>query len=163
DDAKGVAELARCLRGLARVDEAQRLLDAWMAERPGTADIYLMRGQVAMDQGQAEAALEWFRRAEKLNPAAEKTQFQIAAALRALGREDEARDYEAKWRKRRELMTQLGELEKTAAKEPNNVAVRHEAGIIALKLGQENIGLRWLTAALKLDPRHRPTHQVLAD
>ncbi len=163
DDPKGVAELARCLRGLARVDEAQRILDAWLAERAGTLDIYLMRGQVAIDQAQPEAALKWSRKAEQLNPAAEKTQFQVAAALRALGRDDEARAYEEKWRTRRELATKLSELERTAEKEPNNVGVRHEAGVIALRLGQENAGLRWLGAALKIDPKHRPTHQVLAD
>ena len=28
---------------------------------------------------------------------------------------------------------------------------------------QDKVGLRWLASALKIDPKHRPTHQVLAD
>ena len=56
-----------------------------------------------------------------------------------------------------------GELQQLAAKDPRNIAVRHEAGTIALRLGQEDAGLRWLAAALQIEPKHRATHHVLAD
>ena len=46
---------------------------------------------------------------------------------------------------------------------PGNVAVHHEAGTIALRLGNEPAGMRSLAAALKLDPNHQPTHEFLAD
>ena len=125
--------------------------------------MYLIRGELALDQARPDEALDRYRRAEKLDPAAEKTQFHMAQALRALGRAEEAQAYEAKWRTHRELTSRLAELEKTAASEPANVAARHEAGVIALRLGRETAGLRWLAAVLKLDAKHRETHKVLAD
>ena len=42
-------------------------------------------------------------------------------------------------------------------------APRLEAGRILLRLGKAPEGLRLLRTALLEDPRHRPTHQALAD
>lgn len=41
--------------------------------------------------------------------------------------------------------------------------MRYEAGMIFLRNGFTQDGLRWLYTALDADPNHRPTHQALAD
>jgi tetratricopeptide (TPR) repeat protein len=159
----GVVALARCRRGLGQVEEARQALDAWLAGHEGTAEVFLLRGEVATDLNRPEEALDYCRRAEALAPAHEKTLYHLALALRALGRTEEANAYEQKWRSRQELTKRLQELEQVAAREPRNVSVRHEAGAAALRLGQEESGLRWLAGALQIDPGHRPTHEALAD
>jgi predicted Zn-dependent protease len=162
-DERGTVELARCHRALGHIEEARNVLDTWLADHAGGADVFLVRGQVAMDLNQSSEALDWFRKAEKLAPANDKIHFQLAQVLRALGRAAEGDEYEQKWTTHRQLTQRLGELQQLAAKEPRNVAVRHEAGAIALRLGQEDAGLRWLAGALQIDPKHRPTHEALAE
>lgn len=163
DDPAGVAVLGRCLRSLGRAEDARRFLDEWLITHSGTADVFLVRGEVAMDLGKAAEALRFFQQAQARAPAHEKIDFQLARALRALGRTEEANAHEEKWRVRNQLQERLKELEQLAPGQPQNVAIRYEAGTIALKLGNEPVGLRWLAAVLQIDPRHKATHQVLAD
>ena len=163
DDVQGVTELANCYRALGQIDDASRVLDDWLAKHAGNVDVYLLRGQVAMDVEKSESALDFFHRAEALAPGQEKTQYLLAVALRALGRAEEANPYEEKWRTYQELTAKLKQLAQVAAREPQNLAVRYEAGTIALRLGDDANGVRWLQSALKLDPNHRPTHAALAE
>jgi tetratricopeptide (TPR) repeat protein len=162
DDPAGAVALAGCHRSLARVEDARRVLDDWLTAHAGTPEAFLLRGEIALDLGRPQEALEFLRRSETLAPGNEKTDFQIAQALRALGQADEAAKYEAKWRERGELKERLKTLEETAAREPGNAAARHEAGTIALRLGDEPAAMRWFAEALKRDPAPRPTHETLA-
>jgi Tfp pilus assembly protein PilF len=41
--------------------------------------------------------------------------------------------------------------------------VLHECGVLSLRNGQEDQGVRLLTQALRKDPKHRPTHKALAE
>jgi tetratricopeptide (TPR) repeat protein len=165
DDPQGIAALAGCQRALGSAEDARRSLDDWLRGHTGTAEVFLVRGEAAMDLGNPEEALGFFRQAEALGPPAlrEKIDFQLAGALRAAGRPQEADGYEQKWRTRNQLRQRLKELEGTAAKEPQNVAARHEAGTISLRLDDEPAGMRWFASALKIDPSHKPTHQALAE
>lgn len=163
DDPAGVAELARALRGLARGQEARQRIDEFLSRRGGNVAMYLIRGDLAMDDGQAPEALTWYHRAEALAPHEERVIFQMAQALRAVGRSDEAQKYEKRWQDRRDLTNKLQEAQKRAALSPKDIEAHHEVGKTALVLGQESLGLRWLAEALKLDPNHRETHRVLAE
>jgi tetratricopeptide (TPR) repeat protein len=163
EDGAGARELAGCHRALGQVEEARRLLDGWLAEHRGTAEVYLLRGEVALDLGQPDEAVTFGRRAEALAPAQDKVLYHLARALRAQGRAKEAADYEGKWRERNQLAERLKELERKAAKEPRDVESRYEAGTIALRLGDETAGLRWFTSVLQRRPSHRPTHEALAE
>jgi tetratricopeptide (TPR) repeat protein len=54
-------------------------------------------------------------------------------------------------------------VEEAADRGPQDPAPRAEAGMILLRLGEEKEGLRWLRSALRVDPKHKPTHRALAD
>ncbi|MCX7702002.1 MAG: tetratricopeptide repeat protein [Gemmataceae bacterium] len=163
DDPAGLAEWARAMRGLARGSEARVRIDEFLSQHGGTAALYIVRGDLAMDDSQPGDALTWYRRAEAVAPNDEKVLFQIAQALRSLGRADDAQAYEKRWQARRDLTQRLNEAQQRASKNPRDLDARHEAGVSALQLGQESLGLRWLAEALKLDPDHRDTHRVLAE
>ena len=51
-----------------------------------------------------------------------------------------------------------GPLQKT----PNDPAVHHEIGMIALRAGQPIEALRWFQSSLQVGPNYLPTHQILA-
>lgn len=163
DDPAGLAEWARAMRGLTRGPEARERIDEFLSRRGGTANLYLTRGDLAMDDGQPGDALSWYRRAEAVAPNEEKVLFQIAQALRSLGRIDDAQLYEKRWQAQRDLTQRLAEAQQRASKNPKDLEAHLEAGVTALKLGQESLGLRWLAEVLRLDPDHRETHRVLAE
>ncbi|MFL5338781.1 MAG: tetratricopeptide repeat protein [Gemmataceae bacterium] len=163
DDEQGALVLAECYRALGRAEDARRTIDDWTAAHTGTADLLVVRGRADMDLGRPEEALADLRRAEALAPTRADLPFLLAQALRAAGRADEATGYEATFRQREELARRLEIAQAIAAKDPNDVTSRYEAGIVALRLGQEAAGLHWLNAAVRLDPTHRPSHEALAE
>ena len=158
EERAGARAVAGCHRALGQVEEARRLLDDWLAAHKGTAEVYLLHGEMALDQGKPDEAVSFARRAEAQAPAQEKVFFHLARALRAQGRAKEAAEYEGKWRERRRLAERLKELEQKIAKGPRDVESRYEAGTIAMRLGDETAGLRWFTSVLQQAPDHRPTH-----
>src|SRR5262245_15954578 len=66
--AEVVLGLARCRQDLAEPDEAERLLDALLAEQPRHAEALVERGRVALRKGQPDRAEGWFREAVALAP-----------------------------------------------------------------------------------------------
>ena len=46
---------------------------------------------------------------------------------------------------------------------PNDPNLHYELGIIYLRNGKPDVGVRWLYSALKVDPNHHPSHQALGD
>jgi Tfp pilus assembly protein PilF len=63
--------------------------------------------------------------------------------------------------KRDEL--RLRELLAQHAKEARNASLRYEIGTIYLRKQSDSDALHWFSAALQIDPNHRPTHAALAD
>jgi uncharacterized protein HemY len=46
---------------------------------------------------------------------------------------------------------------------PNDPNLHYELGVIYLRNGKPESGLRWLYSALRLDPAHQSSHQALSD
>ena len=62
-----------------------------------------------------------------------------------------------------ERFERLEDLKKQLLKDPENTALRFEAGTVCLELHREEEAARWFQSVLRLDPRHVPTHKTLAD
>jgi predicted Zn-dependent protease len=60
-------------------------------------------------------------------------------------------------------LKRIDEVLKEVLRAPDDPSLRSEAGIIFLRNGEAQKGLRWLGMALQQDPWHPPTHQALAD
>jgi tetratricopeptide (TPR) repeat protein len=69
DDPVAVVGCARCLRALARGDEARELAERWLERSEGSAPLLVLLGQLESDRDRPAEALAWLRRAEALTPA----------------------------------------------------------------------------------------------
>ncbi|MBA2227880.1 tetratricopeptide repeat protein [Thermogemmata fonticola] len=153
---------ARTLVLLGRLDEAQAALDAVLSEHPHYPAALAERGKVALFQEQPGEALRYLAEAVHYDPGDLAIRHQYAMVLSQQGREEEAAQ-------QRKLIAQLeadGErikalIEGPLQREPNNAAIHHEIGMIALRAGQITEALRWFHSALRIDPQHAPTHRVL--
>jgi tetratricopeptide (TPR) repeat protein len=163
DDPAGLLGVANCQYSLGKPEEARAALQALLARQPEHAAACFLEAKLEKDAGHFPEALDWLRRAEKLAPHETDISSLMASVLRELGQNDEAAQYERKLDDLRGQLKRLDDLRKQVKADPDNVGLRHQAGVLCLELGQDEEAARWFASVLRLDPNHVPTHLALAD
>lgn len=155
--------LAGCRAELDDRDGAVRLLDELLAQHPHHSRALTERGKLALEAGQAEQAEGWLREAVARAPDDREALYRLAQCLRRQGKGPEADRLDRELTELTKDLRRLEEIIRAVFKKPGDADLRCEAGRIALRRGREAEGLRWLDGALRLDPRHRATHEALAE
>jgi hypothetical protein len=88
---------------------------------------------------------------------------QLTLALRAHGEDAEADRLVPRVEALRKDSARLDELVRIIARNPDAAGPRHEAGVLALRLGRADDGVRYLEGALRTRGDHRPSHAALAE
>ena len=158
-----VVGLARCREALGNPEEARRLLDALLAVVPGDAAALAERGRLALQAGDLDGAKRRLGDAVQKNPYEREFLYYYCLCLERLGKKAEA----ARWRDRLARveadLARLKQAHQRALASPRDPEPRCAAGEILLRNHQDAEGLRWLHSALRCDPWHPRTHQILAD
>jgi tetratricopeptide (TPR) repeat protein len=162
-DAEILLGLARCRRSLGKTDEARPFLDRVLAGEPNHAEALSERGKLELQSGQLDAAELWLRRAVAKSPYDRDTLYNLYQCLLQRGHDAEAKECLEKVEKIAADRQRLAELTRQITASPKDPALRYEAGLLCLRNGQEQEGVRWLLSALREDWGHRPTHQALAE
>jgi tetratricopeptide (TPR) repeat protein len=164
DDPEVRLARARChaLRG--ETAEAVALLDGLLAERPDDPAALVVRGDVAIQEGRPAEAESILRRALASKPTDIEVLYTLYRSLQAQpGREEDAERCLARHDRVKKDLDRVNTLLKMEAeKASEDPAVACEIGTLLLRLDEDRVGLYWLYKALKVDPRHRPTHEALA-
>jgi tetratricopeptide (TPR) repeat protein len=155
---------AQALRLIGRGEEARRVLDELLAANPDDPRVLAECGGLALlDPDGAPRAESLLARAVRLDPGDVPTRNQYALALGQNGKAAEAAEqyklihqYQADSDRFRELLN--GPLRTS----PNDPAVYHEIGLIALRAGQPADALRWFRRSLEADPDYLPAHRTLS-
>lgn len=155
--------LARCRRQMGRTEEARQLLDALATEHPQHPGVLTERGRLALEAGDTQRAADWLRQAVTLAPTDREALYNLSRCLQQMGRDAEARDYQARFQRADADLKRLSQLTKEVLRQPHDPCLRCEAGILFLRNGEEQEGVRWLNLALREDPHFGPAHQALAD
>jgi tetratricopeptide (TPR) repeat protein len=163
DDLDAQIGLAACRIEQGRAAEAITLLDGVLEQGPGSAQAVFLRGKAAVQVNQPASAERWLREATRLAPSDPEALYQLSLALRAQRKEEEAKQVSLRAERLRKDYQRLEELTRMIARQPSDPQPRHEAGVIALRLGRTDEGLRFLHSLLPLDGDHRRTQAVLAD
>jgi tetratricopeptide (TPR) repeat protein len=147
-----------------RADDARPVVDAILAQQPKHALGLLLRGRVALLLDQPEEALPWLQQALEQDQARAQTYFDLAQCLRRLGRENEATEMARRGTEAEKDMRRLVEITSRLVPEsPHHADLYFEAGQIQLRYRHQDEALNWFSRALQEDPKHLPTHRVLAD
>jgi tetratricopeptide (TPR) repeat protein len=159
--------LARCWRQLGQLDKARRLLDGLLPRLPSDdvhkdAAALSERGSIALDQGEVGEAEGWLRRAVVLAPNDRQANYRLYQCLQQQGQIDEARRRRSVLERIDEDLKRIDRVLKEVLRTPADPSLRYEAGVIFLRNGEPQKGLRWLSMALQQDPWHPPTHEALA-
>ncbi|HMC63844.1 MAG TPA: hypothetical protein VKI65_02790, partial [Gemmataceae bacterium] len=121
-------------------------------------------GRLDLQDEKADDAEKRLRRAVKTDPYDRQANHALYICLAHAGKEKEAQALLPKLRQIEADNAHLMEIwMREMDEKPRDAALHHRVGAILLRNGQEQTAEFWLKRALKLDPKHRPTHQVLAD
>jgi tetratricopeptide (TPR) repeat protein len=160
-EAMFVLGLARCRRLQAKTAEARRLLDGLIARPSPPPPVLVERSRLAQQEGQFRAAEKWYRQALVQDPFDYDACFGLAQCLRALGRPGEARKYEARRARVERDLNRLRALHAQLGKNPNDLELAYEAGLICLRNGQKGEARRWFRNVLQRNPGHAGARQGL--
>ncbi len=155
--------LAACRIGGGQPAQAIPLLDRVLAEQPESSVGLMLRGRAALEQGAFAEAEPWLRRAAAADPSAAEALHGLVQCLRAQDKQAEADQWSARVDQLLADLRRLDELIRAIGRQPTDARPRHEAGVIALRIGRPQEGLGWLEDALRAQGDHRPSHAVLAD
>jgi tetratricopeptide (TPR) repeat protein len=154
--------LARCYRRLARPEEAAKLLDDLLAEFPNHGETLWERGDLELEQGRPATAEPLLRKAASLRPFDRRVQYAMYRCLLRLDRAAEAATFDARVKKLDADLARLSTVCTEVMGRPNDAALRCEGGLLFLRNGEREEGIRWLQLALRLDPKCEPARTVLA-
>lgn len=147
-------------------EEAIRLLDRLLAVQPRKAEALSLRGQLASQQvppryTEAEAFL---RRSLAENPTDLTALHALHQCLEHQGKEKEAAAIKEKYLSCEKDVQRLLRLTKEEVERaPNDANVLAEIGELSLKLGETEAGLKWLERALRCNPNHQRSHEILIE
>ena len=163
NDQASLNGLAECLLASGETERAAPLVERVLLANPESPRAVFLRGRILFVRDQPAEAESWLRHASRLAPDDPEPLYQWGQALLAQQKGAEADRVNATLGRLREDLVRLDELIRTVAKNPDDAAPRHEAGVISLRLGRTTEGLRWLLAAVALRGEHRETHRALAE
>ena len=154
--------LARCYRRLARPEEAAKLLDGLLAEFPNHGETLWERGEMELEQGRPATAESLLRKAASQRPFDRRVQYAMYRCLLRLDRAAEARTFDARVKRLDADLARLSAVRGEVMDRPNDAALRCEGGLLFMRNGEREEGLRWLQLALRLDPKCEPARAALA-
>jgi Tfp pilus assembly protein PilF len=163
DTPRVLGGMACCLSALDKPDQARRLLEQVLAEDAHNALALAERGRLALQYELPTEAEKWLRRAVAERPAEHDVLSSLYQCLQMTGKHQEAAEIQAKLKAIESDLSQLREAIRQIATTPHDPEPRYQAGLILLRNGKDQEGLRWLASALVENPRHAATHLALAD
>jgi tetratricopeptide (TPR) repeat protein len=154
DDPGVLVRLARCHAMLGRTRKARQLLDAVLEEHPDDGLALRTRGDLDLRAGRADDAERWLRRAATRMPNDYLTHLRLKEALRAQGKDDEARRAGARADRLKQQQERLTELiTRKLAERPNDPDLHAELGALLIEMGRKEQGEGWLATARTLHAR----------
>jgi tetratricopeptide (TPR) repeat protein len=166
DDADALVGMARCAHARREDEQAHGFLDAALAvslPAPQAAKVLAELGRLLLDEGKVAESIEALVQAVALAPAEAPIHHKLALALFRGGQAERGKYHDDRARQIRLKQERLITIRRSIIEKPNDADLRCEAGMILLEQGFADDGVGWLLAALKCDPGHRKTHQLLTD
>ena len=154
---------ARCRDQLGDQEAAVKILDELIARQPYFAQALGDRGKLARRAGDNDEAERLLRQAAALDPGDRTIIFQLGQCLAQNGKIKEAKIVDAHRTQMEEDIKNLRTLMSYRLEQrPRDAELQYEAGSIAMRSGSFKDAVRWFESALKIDPKHAPSHRMLA-
>jgi tetratricopeptide (TPR) repeat protein len=164
-NSRALVLLGRCYMDIGRPEEARPALEQALAQNPQSQTALLASAQLAMQEGANEEAEKLLRRGLLIDAQDRETNFVLAQCLlRQPRRKREADEQMARFKRIEDDWKTLHEITtKKMGENPHDPDLQYQVGVLALRLGEDNMGIEWLKRALDTNPRHEAARKALAD
>ncbi|MEZ6060830.1 MAG: tetratricopeptide repeat protein [Planctomycetaceae bacterium] len=166
DDFNALLGTAACERQLAKPESAEKTLRALLL-RPLTTEqrsnVRMELSQILMDRGDLSEAVELLTEVTQTDPLNSTAFYSLGTCWSGLGDKDKALEYFERSKRLTEQFGRLTMITTELANNPEQPDLRWEAGKILMDQGMHVEGAAWMATALIYDPRHRATHEALAE
>lgn len=153
---------SRCLMNLGELDDARRLARQSLLEQPDDVDAIQLNAEIALIDGEVEAAAQLLETAVRFHPFDHGVRTQLAQVLGRLGREGESKEQSTRAEELQKLWQRFSDLQIEAINRATDAPIRYEIGLLAKQLGKPELAISWLKAALAIDPGMSLAGEALA-
>jgi tetratricopeptide (TPR) repeat protein len=137
--------------------------EAALRVNPREPDALKELAQTDLRLGRFAQAAQRFERLTQIEPYDHEVRYSYAQALKLKGDEARARAETELAARLRKEHDQILQLRYKILQDPKDMSSRFEVAKWMLEHGHAEEGLKWAGEILRADPRHAPTHRVLAD
>jgi Tfp pilus assembly protein PilF len=162
-DAAALVGFGRTFFQRGDVATSTQYFEAALEVDPRQPDALKELGQMDLQQGQFQKARDRLKLVTEMQPFAYDVRYSFAQALRLAGDESRSRIETANAVRLRKEQDHILKLRTSLRGNPNNPAVRFEVAKWMIENGHVQEGLDWTSEILRAEPRHGPTHRLLAD
>jgi predicted Zn-dependent protease len=156
-------QLAKCRYQLGQPAAAEATLKDLLARWPDYPPALTELGRLAQQAGRFGEAEELLRKAARLQPGDQPTQYLYSQLLMQSGKTAEAKEVDKNLKQIEADVVRMEELlNGKLENSPHDPGLLFETGMIAIRAGVVDDGVRWLESALKEDPKYAPAHKSLA-
>lgn len=163
DNTDALLGIAACKLEKGQAEEALPYLRPVLESTSVPAEALLLRAKVAMDSDKPLEAEPWLRKVLNQAPDQAEALHVLIQCLTAQGKVEEADRLRPKLEQLRRDLKRYNDLIREIARKPDRSDLRHEMGVICLRLGRDQEALVWLNSALKAKGDHTKVHEALAN
>lgn len=161
DDPEFLTQLALCREEQGQLDEAAAIMDRLIASGTASAVIYHHRGRIDLNRGHPDRALPLLQRSVELDRSEPAALYSLLLCLQRVGTPEQIQQAEARWKQCEADLKRVATLSRIVAANPHDPEPRREMGELFLRNGRDEDGIRWLHSALREQPNHVPSHELL--
>jgi predicted Zn-dependent protease len=164
DDPEVLVRLAFAWDALGKLGPSLELIDRVLAVHPDLPSALTARGRLAFEAERLAEAEHWLRRAIAANAYDRAAHYALQQCLEQQGKQVEAEAEKKELKRVEETITRLIEIaNRLMPRRPHDPTLHHELGAIFLRMGKDDLAVRWFHSALGQDPDYRPAHESLAE
>jgi tetratricopeptide (TPR) repeat protein len=162
-DAKALVGLGRNAFQNGDLAGATSYFEAALKADPREPDALKELAQADLRLGRFAQAARRFELLSEIQPFDHEVRYAYAQALKLSGDEDRARSETERAARLRQEHDEILRLRYNILQNPKDIGSRFQVAKWMLEHGHAEEGLKWTREILRADPRHAPTHRVLAD
>jgi Flp pilus assembly protein TadD len=162
-DAAAYVGMGRNAFQQSHIEEAARQFEKALEVSPRDAVALKELSQIDLRLGRVKEARDRLELLSQIEPFEPNAHYSLARVLHILGDEKRAREENDRAIQLRKEESDIVKWRETLLKKPADLGARFEVAKWLLLHGHDDEGLRWTVEILRADPRHAPTHRLLAD
>ena len=162
-DAAAFVGLGRNFFQRGDLDTSTEYLEAALKVDPRQPDALKELGQIDLRAGRFQKACDRLGLLAEIQPYEYDARYSLAQALKLAGDQSRSQietEHAARLRKEQDHILKL---KTNLLRHPNDPAIRFEVAKWMIENGHVQEGLNWTSEILRAEPRHGPTHRLLAD